>query len=87
MGTAGRGGGVLGSKGYAVDYQPRTSVDGHSYHDHQKRDLQVSNEGVVHLCEGLKTGKEGSRGEGLVNRAVFMKVLYIYVSLYMCARI
>jgi hypothetical protein len=32
-------------------------------------------------------GKEGGRREGLVNRAVFVKVLYIYVSLHMCARI
>jgi hypothetical protein len=32
---------------------------------------------VVHLCKGLKTGKEGSRGEGLINRVVFIKVLYV----------
>ncbi len=25
-------------------------------------------------------GKEGSRGEGLVKRAVFMKVLYMYIA-------
>ncbi len=37
------------------------------------------------MCKGLKVGKEGSRGEGLVSRAVFMKVLYVYVSLHMCA--
>ncbi len=29
------------------------------------------------MCKGLKVGKEGSRGEGLVSRAVFMKVLYV----------
>jgi hypothetical protein len=40
-------------------------VDGHSHHDHQKRDLQVSKKGVVHLCKGLKAGKEGSRGGGI----------------------
>jgi hypothetical protein len=62
-------------------------VDGHSLHDYQKRDLQVSKKGVVHSCKGLKMGKEGSRGEGLSKRTVFMKVLCVYVSLHMCARI
>jgi hypothetical protein len=57
MGAAGKGGGGLESKGWAVDHQPGARVDGHSHHDHQKRDLQVSK-------KGLKTGKEGSRGEG-----------------------
>jgi hypothetical protein len=32
-----RGGGRVGSKGWAVDHQPGKSVDEHSHHDHQKR--------------------------------------------------
>ncbi len=86
MGTAGRGGGGLGSKGWAVDHQPRKSVNGNSHHDHQKSDLQVSKKGW-YLCKGLKMGKEGSRWEGLANRVVFIKMLYVYLSLHMCARI
>jgi hypothetical protein len=31
---------------------------------------------------GVEDGQKGSRGEGLVKRAVFMKVLYISVSLH-----
>ncbi len=59
-------------------------MDGYSHQDHQKRDLQVSKKGVVYSCKGLKTGKEGSKGEGLVKRAVYMKVLYIYVHIIAC---
>ncbi len=61
MDSAGRGGGGLGSKGWAVDHQPGTSVDGQSHHDHQKRDLQVR-KGGGSFTQGVKTGKEGSRG-------------------------
>jgi hypothetical protein len=39
------GRGRVGSKGWAVNHQPGTSVDGHSRHDHQKRDFQVSKKG------------------------------------------
>ncbi len=62
MGTVERGGGGLGSKGWAVDHQPRTSVDGHSHHNHQKEALQVSKKGWFIYARGLKAGKEGSRG-------------------------
>jgi hypothetical protein len=37
--------------------------------------------------QGVEDGQKGSKGEGLVKRTVFMKVLYISVSLHMCARI
>jgi hypothetical protein len=39
-------------------------VDGHSHHDHQKRDLQVSKKGMVHSFKGLKMGKEEAGGRG-----------------------
>jgi hypothetical protein len=87
VGTVGSGGGELGSKGWAVNHQPRTSVDGHSHHDHQKEDIRVSKKGWFIYAKGLKVGKEGSRGEGLASRALFMEVLFVYVSLHMCARI
>ncbi len=45
MGAIGKGGGGLGSKGWAVDHQPGMRVDGNSHHDHQKRDLQVNKKG------------------------------------------
>ncbi len=65
MGTAGRGWGGLGSKGWAIDHQPRTSVDGHSQHDHQKRDLQVSKEGGGSFTQGVENGKRRKQGEGI----------------------
>ncbi len=59
-------------------------MDGYSHHDHQKKDLQVSRKGLVDSCKGVKKiGKEGSKGGGgPAKRAVFMKVLYIYI--YCC---
>jgi hypothetical protein len=62
-------------------------VDGHTHHDHQKRNLQVSKKGVGHSMHGVEDGQKESRGEGLFKTAVFMKVLYIFVSLHMCAHI
>jgi hypothetical protein len=53
------GRGRVGSKGWAVNHQPGTSVDGHSHHDHQKGDFQVSKR-VVYKGEA---GKGGSKGE------------------------
>ncbi len=59
---------------------------GHSHHDHQKRDLQVSKRGGSFTQGDWKQAKEGSSGGGgLASRAIFMKVLYVYVSLHMCA--
>ncbi len=62
QGSCWEGKGRVGSKGWAVSHQPRTSVDGHSHHDHQK--------GVVHLKGGREKGKQG---EGLDSRTIFMK--------------
>jgi hypothetical protein len=64
VGAVGRGGGELGSKGWAVDHQPGTSVDGHSHHDHQNRDLQVSQKGWFTYARGLEAGKRGKQGGG-----------------------
>ncbi len=50
------GEGKGGSKGWAVDHQPGMSVDGHSHHDQQKGDFQVSKKGVV-CC--AKKGEQG----------------------------
>ncbi len=65
-GVAGRGGGggELRSKGWAVDHQPGTSVDGHSHHDHQKRDLQVSKRGGS-LMQRAESGQRGKQGGGI----------------------
>ncbi len=52
------GRGRVGSKGWAVDHQPGTSVDGHSHHDHQKGDFQVSKKGW------FNTQRDGKRAQG-----------------------
>jgi hypothetical protein len=70
-GSCWEGEGRVGSKGWAVDHQPGTSVDGHSHHDHQKEDFQVSEKGGSLYKEG-ETGTRGSKGE-FVNRAIFTK--------------
>jgi hypothetical protein len=51
----------VGSKGWAVDHEPGTSVDGHSHHDHQKGDFQVSEKGwfVVQRRGNRHKGKQG----------------------------
>jgi hypothetical protein len=58
------GRGRVGIKGWAVDRQPGTSVDGYSHHNHQKRDFQVSEKGgSLHKV----AGKKGARGGGLAS--------------------
>jgi hypothetical protein len=59
-------------------------VDGLSYHDRQKRDLQVSKKGWLTHAKGLKIGKEGSKG-GSAKRAAFMEVL-VRINIY-CSRV
>jgi hypothetical protein len=54
--------GRVRSKGWAVDHQPGTSVDGHLHHDHQKRDFQESKKGGS-LHKGTGSGQKGSKGE------------------------
>jgi hypothetical protein len=57
-------------------------VDGHSHHDHQKRDLQEK--GWLTHARGLKIGKEGSMG-GSAKRAAFVKVLVrVYILFHAC---
>ncbi len=58
-------------------------MDGHSHHDHQKRDFQVSKKVVTHSCEGLKM----KQGEGVGQKDSIHKSACVYVSLRMCARI
>ncbi len=58
-------------------------MDGHSHHDHQKRDLQVSRKGVVDLCKGVVIGKEGSKGSQLKEQH-FLKCLYVYMYCFTC---
>jgi hypothetical protein len=58
------GKGRVGSKGWAVDHQPGTSEDGHSHHDHQKWDLQVSKKGWFICARGLIAGKRGKQVGG-----------------------
>jgi hypothetical protein len=67
--------GRVGSKGWAVNHQPGTSVDGHSHHDNQKRDFQVSKKGWFITQGNGKGAQKGSKGEGLVSRTIFIKVL------------
>jgi hypothetical protein len=59
-GSRWEGRGRVGSKGWAVDHQPGTSVDGHSHHNHQKMDFQVSKRGSYYTG---KLGKEGGKGK------------------------
>jgi hypothetical protein len=86
VGTVGRGREGLGSNGWAVDHQPRTSVDGYSHHNHQKSDLQVSQKGRLIYAMGLKVGKEGSRERDWSVCDIHERAVQ-YVSLHMCARI
>ncbi len=51
----------LRTKGWAVNHQPGTRVDGYSHLDHQKRDLQVSRKRVVGSQRRLETDKEGAK--------------------------
>jgi hypothetical protein len=37
-------------------------VDGHSHHDRQKRDLQVSKKGNLTLARGIEQTKKDARG-------------------------
>jgi hypothetical protein len=85
VGTVGRGGGGLRSKGWAVDHQPGTSVNGHSHHNHQKRDLQVSKKGWFIYARGLEAGNRGKQGGGVGQQSDIHVLLYVYVSLHMCA--
>jgi hypothetical protein len=48
-------------QGWAVDHQPGTSVNGHSHHDHQERDLHVSKWGGSY-ARGQEAGKRGKQG-------------------------
>ncbi len=72
----------MGSKGWAVDHQPGTSVGGLSHHDHKKSDLQVSKRGSYHTREA---GKEGNKGDWIIRR--YYEMLYVCVPLHMCAPI
>jgi hypothetical protein len=54
----------LRSKGWAVDHQPETRVDGYSLHDRQKRDLQVSKKGSW-FTEGVGSGQRGKQTGGI----------------------
>ncbi len=77
-GSRWEGRGRVGSKGWAVDHQPGTSVDGHLHHDHQKGDFQVSKKGVS-LHKGTGSGQKGEQGGGLTSRTIFMKCCkYMY---------
>ncbi len=58
-------------------------MDGSLHHDHQKRDLQVSREGVNNSWRGLKMGKEGGK-RGISLRDSIMEVLALICVLYMC---
>jgi hypothetical protein len=60
-GSRWEGRGRVGSKGWAVDHQPRTSVDGHLHHNHQKGDFQVSKKGCS-LHKGMGSGQKGEQG-------------------------
>jgi hypothetical protein len=51
----------VGSKGWAVDHQPGTSVDGHLHHDHQKGDFQVSKKGWF-VVQRRGNGHKGEQG-------------------------
>ncbi len=54
-------------------------MDGHSHHNHQNRDLQVSKNGVVDLCKGNKANQNGSKGE--LTREIASK-MFSYVHMF-----
>jgi hypothetical protein len=63
-------------------------VDGHSHHDHLKRDLQVSKKGVGCSCKGLeKIGKEGSRGGAGQKRDVYGSAVHICIIAGVCSHL
>ncbi len=68
-GSRWEGRGRVGSKGWAVDNQPGTSVDGHSHHDHKKGDFHVSKKGWFIVQEMGSGQRREQRGE-LANRAM-----------------
>jgi hypothetical protein len=60
-GSRWEGEGRVGNKGWAVDHQPGMSVDGHSHHDHQKGEFQVSKKGWF-IVQGMGNGHKGEQG-------------------------
>ncbi len=56
-------------------------MDGHSRHDHQKRDPQVSRKGVVDSCKGDKSGKDRSKGGSAKRKAFFKVLVHVYIVL------
>jgi hypothetical protein len=62
VGAIGREEGKGGSKGWAVDNQPGTSVDRLLHHNHQKGDFQVSKKGVVRRAKKDRWALGGARG-------------------------
>ncbi len=88
MGAVGRGEGGLGSKGWAVDHQPGTSVDGHSHQDHQKRDLQVSKKGWFIYARGLEVGKRGKQGAGVGQQSdIHESAVRICITAHVCSHL
>jgi hypothetical protein len=55
-------------------------VDGHSHHNHQKRDLQVlvSRKGCLTRARGKKASKDGSK-RVLTKEMILLKCSYVYM--------
>jgi hypothetical protein len=74
--------GRVGSKGWAVDHQTGTSVDGHSHHDHQKGDFLVSKR-EQSTNRGVNNG--GSKGKDWITGQYLWNVVHIWtLHMYAC---
>jgi hypothetical protein len=71
----------VGSKGWAVNHQPGMSVDGHSHHDHQKGDFQVSKRGSLSYGEA---GKRGSKGKNWITGRYSWDAVCICIVAHLC---
>jgi hypothetical protein len=89
VGAVGRGGGGFGSKGWAVNHQPGTSVDGNSHHNHQRRDLQVSKKGWFIYARGLEAGQKREAGGGGVGQQsdIHESAVHICITAHVCSHL
>ncbi len=69
----------LRSKGWAVDHQPGTRVDGYLLHNHQKRDLQVGKKKGSWFLERAGNEQRESKQEGLVKGRMLWECLCLHV--------
>jgi hypothetical protein len=77
-GSRWEGRGRVGSKGWAVDHQPGTSLDGHLHYNHQKGDFQVSKKGW------FITQRDGKQAQGEAKGGNWLTEQYSWSSVHVC---